>query len=145
MSDMNPPSEGGGGYGGGSYGGGTYGGGASGQPPSGSSGTGYGGPAPSSETKGFFGALFDFSFNTFVTPKIVKIVYVLVTILLALAWIVYVIIGFATEEPAIGVLVLLLGWIPALLYLAFIRMTLEFYYSVVRMSQDINRRLPAGY
>ena len=39
---------------------------------------------------------------------------------------------------------MVLGWIPALLYLAFLRMTLEFYYSVVRMSQDINRRLPGS-
>lgn len=37
---------------------------------------------------------------------------------------------------------LLLGPIGVILYLALIRMTLEFYLAVTRMSQDINRRLP---
>jgi len=94
------------------------------------------------DSKGFFGALFDFSFNTFVTPKIVKFVYVLATILLVITYLVFVITGFAGDNPAIGIAFLLLGWIPFLFYLALIRMTLEFYYSIVRMSQDINERLP---
>lgn len=140
MSDPNAPSGGGGTYGSGGYGG--YGGAQGGSgPPQGPGGPEYGASGASSDARGFFGALFDFSFNSFVTPKIVKVVYVLFTIGMALALVVYVIVGFAAD-PVIGVLVLLLGWIPALLYLAFIRMTLEFYYSVVRMSQDINRRLP---
>jgi hypothetical protein len=45
--------------------------------------------------KGFFGSLFDFGVDSFVTPKT-----------------------------------------------AFTRMTLEFYYAVVRMSEDIHQRLP---
>jgi hypothetical protein len=66
-------------------------------------------PAPGTPppSKGFFGALFDFSFEHFVTPMIVKVVYLL------------------------GIL----------LYLCLIRMTLEFYLAVTRMSQDIHQRL----
>jgi hypothetical protein len=92
----------------------------------------------------FLTALFDFGFNTFVTPMVVKFVYVLGAIAIALGWLFVVIAGFAGEQPGLGVVALLFGWIPALLYLAVFRMTLEFYYSVVRMSQDINRRLPQG-
>jgi hypothetical protein len=94
--------------------------------------------------KNFFGALFDFSFSTFVTPMIVKIVYVLITIAIALFWLGWTVAAFVGDQVALGVALLVLGWIPALLYLAFFRMTLEFYYSVVRMSQDINRRLPGS-
>jgi hypothetical protein len=32
--------------------------------------------------------------------------------------------------------------VAAIVYLAFIRMTLEIYYAVLRMSQDVNQRLP---
>ena len=91
--------------------------------------------------KNFFAALFDFGFSTFVTPMIVKFVYVLATIGLALGYFIFVVVAFA-ESAAYGVIILLLGAVAALIYLAFIRMTLEFYYAIVRMSQDINRRLP---
>lgn len=72
---------------------------------------------------------------------IVKIVYILITIAIAIGLVVWVVAAFFSSV-AYGVAALLLGWIPALLYLAFFRMTLEFYYGVVRMSQDINHRLP---
>jgi Domain of unknown function (DUF4282) len=95
----------------------------------------------SDQAKGFFGSLFDFSFNSFVTPKIVKLVYVVSTIAIALFYVVIVVSGF-TKSPALGIGLLLFGAIVAIVYLAFIRMTLEFYYAIVRMSEDINRRLP---
>ncbi len=66
---------------------------------------------------------------------IVKVVYVLITIAIAIALLGWIIAAFAGDQVALGVALLVLGWIPALLYLAFFRMTLEFYYSVVRMSQ----------
>ena len=41
-----------------------------------------------------------------------------------------------------GLAALILGPIFVIIYLAVIRMTLEFYLSVVRMSEDIHKRLP---
>jgi hypothetical protein len=79
------------------------------------------------QSTNFFSALFDFGFNRFVTPMIVKVVYILIPVANALCWLFFVIGGFAGDEPALGVAALLLGWIPALLYLAFFRMTLELY------------------
>ena len=99
---------------------------------------GFGGPRGD---KGFFGALFDFSFETFVTPMIVRAVYVIALVVLVLTWLFLTLAAFY-DSVAFGVVVLVLGPIAVLLYLALIRMTLEFYYAVVRMSQDINRRLP---
>ena len=91
--------------------------------------------------KGFFGALFDFSFNHFITPIIVKVVYVLALVALVASWFFFMIAMF-TESAVAGLGVLILGPIGIILYLAFIRMTLEFYLAIVRMSEDIRHRLP---
>jgi hypothetical protein len=98
---------------------------------------------PTQDGTGFFGALFDFSFNTFVTPKIVKVVYILATFALGIAYVVLVLAGFM-QRAGRGIAILVLGALGVVLYLALIRMTLEFYYSIVRMSQDIHSRLPRG-
>jgi hypothetical protein len=144
MSDPNTPTGGSGGYDDpGGYGQGGYGEGGPGQggPPPPAGGSQARRPAP--EPNNFFAALFDFSFNTFVTPMIVRVVYILFTVVIALGLLFWVVVAF-TQSAVAGVGVLLLGWIPALLYLAFFRMALEMYYAIVRMSQDINRRLPGA-
>ena len=97
-------------------------------------------PPPTASGKGFFGALFDFKFEHFVTPMIVKFVYVLALVALVLGWLVFLVTGFA-QDTSYGVAVLILGPIALILYLALIRMTLEFYLAIVRMSQDIHTRL----
>lgn len=98
-------------------------------------------PDPAREGAGFFTALFDFSFNNFVTPILVRFVYVLATVALAVTWLIFVIAGFANSLGA-GLGALILGPVFVVIYLAVIRMTLEFYLSVVRMSEDIHKRLP---
>ncbi len=98
-------------------------------------------PTPAQSGAGFLTALFDFSFTHFVTPKLVRFVYILATIALAVAWFGYLLIAFAASAT-LGLAVLLLGPVLFVIYLALIRMTLEFYLSVVRMSEDINKRLP---
>lgn len=98
-------------------------------------------PGPKPPRKGFFGALFDVSFEHFVTPILVKVVYILAMVALGIVLLVWLVAGFA-QDLSLGLLVLLAGPIVALIYLALVRMTLEFYLSVVRMSQDIHQRLP---
>ena len=121
-----PPS--GGSYGGGSYGGGSYGGG----PMAGS-------PSP----KGFFGALFDLSFTTFVTPMIIKVVYIIGLIGIGLGTLFFAVSGFlGGDSPGLGIVTLVLSPLVGLLYLCFFRMCCEFYLAITRMSEDINRRLP---
>jgi hypothetical protein len=110
---------------------------------------GYGQPAPgypypyppgsgvaSPQEKGFFGSLFDFSFTSFVTPKIIKVVYVLEVVFVVLAYVV-VTIGALSANGGAGVAVLLFGALGAILYLALLRMVLEFFLGVYRMSQDV--------
>ncbi|MEW1955748.1 DUF4282 domain-containing protein [Terrabacter sp. NPDC080008] len=98
-------------------------------------------PDPAREGAGFFTALFDFSFTNFVTPILVRFVYVLATVALVVMWLVFLVTGFATSLGA-GLLALVLGPVLLVIYLAVVRMTLEFYLSVVRMSEDIHKRLP---
>jgi len=98
-------------------------------------------PNPATEGAGFFTALFDFSFTNFVTPILVRFVYLLATVALVVGWLVFLFAGFANSVGA-GLVALVLGPIFVIIYLAVIRMTLEFYLSVVRMSQDIHQRLP---
>lgn len=112
-----------------------------GTPPYGGGPSSGGGPSPSTSPKGFFAALFDFSFTTFITPMIVKFVYILATAVIGLLFLVFLFSAFSQSALA-GFFVLVLGPVVALIYLAFIRMTLEFYLAVTRMSQDINQRLP---
>ncbi len=72
----------------------------------------YAQPAPpppgTPQGKGFFGALFDFSFEHFVTPMIVKVVYILSIIALGVGWLVFLAAGFS-QGAGSGLFVLLLG------------------------------------
>ncbi|HKX66223.1 MAG TPA: DUF4282 domain-containing protein [Intrasporangium sp.] len=93
------------------------------------------------DTTGFLPALFDFTFTHFVTPKLVRFVYLLATIALGVVWLFWVFVGFA-RGAGTGLAVLILGPVLFIIYLAVIRMTLEFYLSIVRMSEDVHHRLP---
>lgn len=101
-----------------------------------------GSPNSMPPAKGFIGALFDISFSTFVTPMIIKVVYVLGMVVIGFATLFFAFSGFFGDSPAIGIVTLILGPIIGLLYLAFFRMICEFYLAVIRMSEDIHRRLP---
>ena len=100
-----------------------------------------GGEALADSSAGFFPALFDFTFNTFVTPKIVRIVYVLAVVWAAVGYVFAVIGGFASSIGT-GLVALIFGPIVAIIWLAVVRIGLEFGISVVRMSEDVHRRLP---
>ncbi|ODU01735.1 MAG: hypothetical protein ABS81_19860 [Pseudonocardia sp. SCN 72-86] len=114
-------------------------------PPPGYGGPGGpGGPAgPSAGLppgKNFFGALFDFEFNFFATPVVVKVLYIIGMIVIGLGWLAAIVTGFIGNGALGGILALVLGAVVALFYLILFRVTLEFYYAVVRMSEDIHHR-----
>lgn len=100
-----------------------------------------GGPLGTSAGGGFLNALFDFSFNRFITPMIIRAVYLISAVVIGLTWFLLLISAFS-QGAVEGLAVLFLGPIVAIIYLAFIRMTLEIYLAVVRMSEDIHQRLP---
>ena len=101
-----------------------------------------GGEAVAGSSSGFLNALFDFTFDTFVTPKIVKFVYVLAVIWAVVAYVIVVITSFFQYGLTSGLVALVFGPLVALIWIAVVRIGLEFGISVVRMSEDVHRRLP---
>ena len=59
------------------------------------------------QAKGFMAALFDYSFSSFVTPKIIKILYVLATIVISL-WTLALVLAAFNASSAAGLLVLII-------------------------------------
>jgi hypothetical protein len=60
------------------------------------------------QAKGFFGSLFDYSFSSYITPRLIKVLYVLMTISAAL-WTLLVILLAFKASSALGILTLLIG------------------------------------
>ena len=58
--------------------------------------------------KGFFGSLFDYSFSSYITPRIIRVLYVLATVLVAL-WTLVIILAAFNASSALGILALLIG------------------------------------
>lgn len=89
---------------------------------------------------GFIGSLFDFSFTSFVTPKIVKVLYVLVTIWTALLALVILIMGFKLGSMAGGLFTLIvIEPIFILLTLGIYRVVLEAFMVVFRIYEEAKK------
>jgi len=93
--------------------------------------------APAGHSSGFLSAMFDYSFGRYITPSVVKVVYIIVTVLVALAWLAGIAAAFQASVWA-GILYLAFGWIIALVYLAIARITLEFFMAVISVSEKVN-------
>jgi len=98
-----------------------------------------GGQPLQAEGKNFFAALFDYSFNSFATPGLIRVLYIIGTVVIAHGWLGYTVVFFQFSAVA-GLITLIFGAVVALFGLAFLRVSLEFYYAVVRMSEDIHNR-----
>lgn len=79
--------------------------------------------------------IFDVSFSKFITPAVVKVVYIILMALLALGYVIAVISGFANDAAA-GLVVLILGPIFVFLYLLLVRVSLEALVAVVRTAEN---------
>jgi hypothetical protein len=89
--------------------------------------------------KGFLGSLFDFSFNSFVTPKIIKVLYVLFTIWTVLWALIILRFGFHYGTAA-GIFVLLVVEpIFILLTLGVYRVILEAFMVVFRIYEETKK------
>jgi hypothetical protein len=82
-------------------------------------------PDLSAQGRGFLGSLFDLSFTSFVTTKIIKVLYVLSMIGIGIVYLVFAAAAF-NRNAAFGLLVLLIvGPLLSLFYLAWVRVTME--------------------
>ncbi|HEX4833677.1 MAG TPA: DUF4282 domain-containing protein [Trebonia sp.] len=94
--------------------------------------------AMASHGKGFVASLFDFQFKSFVTPKIVKGLYVLATAWVLLWAIFFILVGF-NEGHVGGGLIVLIFFVPVfvLLSLGSIRVFLELFMALHRINENI--------
>ncbi len=93
--------------------------------------------------KGFFGALFDFGFDNFIAPKLVKFLFVISLIGITIYTIVMVVAGFgmlsqgAQSQQAAGVLLVALSPFAWFIGLIVIRLYLELAIVMFKISDDI--------
>jgi hypothetical protein len=78
---------------------------------------------------------FDFSFSKYATPGLIKILYVLFVVFLALTYAAEVILWFVVS-PVLGLLVLILGLVPAFFMVLAVRVGLEVTLATVRTAID---------
>jgi hypothetical protein len=89
------------------------------------------------DTRGFLGALFDFGFTSFVTPKVIKVLYMLIVIGTVVSALVVTIIAFKAST-VFGLLMLVFGDpLFILIVLAIYRIILEFFVVTFRVAEDI--------
>ncbi len=87
--------------------------------------------------KSFFLKLFDLSFREFVTPAVIKVLYVLAIVGVVFAWLVLAISGFR-QSVGLGLFLLfVIGPLYALFLLILARVSMEFYIAVIRIAEDV--------
>lgn len=87
---------------------------------------------------GFVRSLFDFGFTSFVTPKVIKVLYALVTIWTILWALAFLDIGFRYGHAIGGIITLvIIDPILILMSLGVIRVVLEFFMISFRMQEDL--------
>jgi hypothetical protein len=96
-------------------------------------------PAPNqaADTTGFLGALFDFGFTSFVTPKVIKVLYVLVTIGTVVSTLAFTILVFKVSAVFGIVALIFCDPLIILVVLAIYRICLEFFVVIFRAAEDI--------
>ena len=92
----------------------------------------------------FFSALFDFSFKSFITSKIIRVLYFL-SIAGAALWSLRLIVGGFQESAGAGLLMLLIGGpLAFLVVVIYARVLLEIILVVFRISDNISKLTEMG-
>ncbi len=89
------------------------------------------------DSRGFVGALFDFGFTSFVTPKVIKVLYMLIVVGTVVSALIFTLFAFRAST-AFGILTLVFGDpLFILIVLAIYRVVLEFFVVTFRVAEDI--------
>jgi hypothetical protein len=87
------------------------------------------------EAKGFFQSLFDVSFSSLITTRVIKFIYILTMVLIGLGALVFAISAFAAD-PIVGIFVLLIvAPLGALVYIVYARVFLEIIIAIFRIME----------
>jgi hypothetical protein len=87
------------------------------------------------ETKGFFTALFDFGFTSFITLKFLRVIYTFLVCLILLVGLLFLVIGLA-QGGGTAVVVIFLAPLATLLYLIFVRIYMELIAMFFRIGEN---------
>ncbi len=87
------------------------------------------------DTKGFFASLFDISFSSLITTRVIKVLYVISLVVIALAALFFIIAAFASSPAAGVVTLLIIAPLFSLLYVIYTRVILEFIIVVFRIAE----------
>jgi len=102
------------------------------------------GSSRAADGRGFLSALFDFSFTSFVTTRIIKVLYVLILVLVSLVALFYTKIAFRLST-GFGILVLVIGDpLYIIIVMAFWRLLLEAFVVLFRIAEDIHAMRERG-
>jgi Domain of unknown function (DUF4282) len=94
-------------------------------------------PAEATDARSFLRALFDFGFTSFVTPKVIKALYVLIAIGTVVSALLFTIFAFKAST-AFGLVTLVIGDpLFIIIVLAIYRIALEFFMVIFRVGEDI--------
>jgi hypothetical protein len=95
-------------------------------------------PAPREavDARGFLSAVFDFGFTSFVTPKVIKALYVLIMIGTVVSALVFTVIVFKAST-AFGIVTVVFAPLFILIVMAICRMVLEFFVLAFRAAEDV--------
>ena len=88
------------------------------------------------DSKSFFTSLFDFSFSSFITPKIIKILFIIGLALTVIFTLIGIVVSFFAH-PIYGIVMLVLSPIIFSLYVLAVRIYLEFLMVLFRIQSDI--------
>jgi hypothetical protein len=90
------------------------------------------------QAKGFFSSLFDYSFSSFITPRIIRILYILSTIVVALWTLLFILLAFKSST-GLGIIALVIGgpifFVIAMIY---VRVGLELIMVFFRIHGDVD-------
>ncbi len=112
--------------------------GGGGYPAPGPSGGGPTGPRSAEvDAKGFLASLYDFKFDHFVTPKLIRFFYAFFVIVLSAGAVIFLIGSLASGKAAGIVAAIIVIPIFYLVYLIFLRMYMELIAALFRIADDI--------
>jgi hypothetical protein len=99
------------------------------------------------QADGFFGSLFDYSFSSFITSRIIKVLYALTTVVVALWTLTIVLLAFRSSTGLGLVALLVAGPIFFLIMMIYVRVALELLMAIHRIHEhvdEINQRGRGG-
>ena len=91
--------------------------------------------------EGFFRSLFDISFTSFITTKIIKFIYIVMLVLIGLAALVFIVSAFLASVAAGALVLLIAAPLMTFLYVVYTRVVLEVIIQIFRINEHLRDQM----